>query len=140
MPASNANVYIANTMAHKTESREPQTAKTVYVFSSDLAGRHTRGTALIALREHGAVYGEAVGLRGRSYAIPVRDEQGDPLPLRVITRYVQAFLRFASNHRDLTFQVTRIGCEAGVYSEREMAPLFAQAPLNCLLPRKWRTA
>lgn len=131
---------LPNAMVYKPGSREWQTTNSVYVFNSDLAGRHTRGTALIALREHGAVYGVAVGLRGRSYAIPVRDEQGDPLPLTVITRYVQAFLRFASNHRDLTFYVTRIGCESGVYSEREMAPLFAQAPPNCHLPRRWRNA
>lgn len=131
---------LSNAMVRKPASREPLTAKTVYVFGSDLAGRHTHGTALIALREYGAVYGEAVGLRGHSYALPVRDEQGDPLPLTMIRGYVQAFLRFAGNHRDLTFHVTRIGCERGAYTDREIAPLFAQAPLNCQLPRKWRNA
>lgn len=125
-------------MALKPPSKASHTAKTVYVFSSDLAGKHTHGTALIALREHGAVYGSAVGLQGHSYAIPVRDERGALLPLSVIRGYVQAFLRFANNHRDLTFLVTRIGCEHGAYSEREIAPLFAQAPANCRLPRRWR--
>lgn len=71
---------LSNAMARRPRPRGPQAAKTVYVFGSDLAGRHIRGTALIALREHGAVYGEAVGLQGRSYAIPVRDEQGSPFP------------------------------------------------------------
>lgn len=124
-------------MVRKRASREPRTANTVYVFGSDLGGRHTHGTALVALREHGAVYGAAVGLQGRSYALPVRDEQGEKLPLTMIKRYVEAFLRFAGNHRELTFHVTRIGCERGAYSEREIAPLFAQAPPNCQLPRKW---
>ncbi len=110
----------------------------VFVFGSDLAGRHNTGAALAALRDHGAVYGRAVGLQGRSYAIPVRDERGALLPLSVIARYAQAFLRFATTHRELRFRVTRIGCGPGAYADDEIAPLFAQAPAHCHLPPEWR--
>jgi hypothetical protein len=109
----------------------------MFVFGSDLAGHHTVGDALIALRRHGAVYGRAVGLEGRSYAIPVRDEQGKIMPVAVIARYVSAFLRFAAIHRELTFHVSRIGCEPGGYRDDEIAPLFKGAPPNCDLPRGW---
>lgn len=111
--------------------------KDVYVFESDLAGRHNSGHALKALREHGAIYGHAVGPQGRSYAIPVWDEQRRLLPVPVIGRYVQAFLRFAFTHPDLLFQVTRIGCGRDAYSDEQIAPLFANAPDNCRLPRQW---
>lgn len=109
----------------------------VFVFGSDLAGRHASGDALKALRYHGAVYGRGVGLQGRSYAIPVRDEHGRLMPIAVIARYVDAFLRFADIHRELTFHVSRIGCGRGGYRDGEIAPLFAAAPPNCRLPKGW---
>lgn len=114
-------------------------ARDIFVFGSDLAGRHAEGDALIALRDHGAVYGRAVGLQGRSYAIPVRDENGKPLPVPVIARYVKAFLRFAEIHREMTFHVTRIGCGHGAHRNEDIAPLFAGATPNCRLPPGWRT-
>jgi hypothetical protein len=109
----------------------------VFVFGSDLGGRHSGGDALKALRHHGAVYGRGVGLQGRSYAIPVRDEHGKLMPVAVIARYVNAFLRFAAIHREMTFHISRIGCERGGYRDDEIAPLFAGAPPTCRLPRGW---
>lgn len=123
-------------MSEKPIADDP--VKGVFVFGSDLAGRHAEGDALIALRDHGAVYGRAVGLQGRSYAIPVRDEHGKPLPVAVLARYVDAFLRFAQIHREMVFHVTRIGCGRGAYRDDEIAPLFAGAPTNCRLPPAWR--
>lgn len=122
-------------MSHPAARRD---ATEVLVFGSNLAGRHTEGEALTALRRYGAAYGRAVGLQGRSYAIPVRDERDKPLPIAVIERYVGAFLRFAATHRELLFRVTRIGVERGAYGDDEIAPLFAQAPPNCRLPGAWR--
>jgi hypothetical protein len=112
--------------------------KDVFVFGSDLGGRHTGGDALVALREHRAVYGRGVGLQGRSYAIPVWDEQGKLMPIAVIARYVNAFLRFAEIHREMTFHVSRIGCTRGAYRDDQIAPLFRGALSNCRLPPGWR--
>jgi protease I len=122
-------------MDQSVSSDDP--VRDVFVFGSDLAGRHTSGNALMALRRHGAVYGRSVGLQGRSYAIPVRDEQGKLMPATAIARYVSAFLRFAAIHREMTFHVSRIGCERGGYRDDEIAPLFAGAPRNCRLPKGW---
>lgn len=113
-------------------------AADVFVFGSDLAGRHTGGDALTALRRHGAVFGQGVGPQGRSYAIPVRDEQGKLMPVALIARYVKAFIRFATIHREATFHVTRIACGRDAYRDEEIAPLFAGAPANCRLPRAWQ--
>ena len=111
-------------MGSPVSSADP--AKDIFVFGSDLARRHTGGEALTALRRHGAVYGRGVGLQGRSYAIPVRDEQGKLMPVAVIARYVNAFLRFAAIHREMTFYLSRIGCERGGYRDDEVAPLFGE--------------
>lgn len=111
----------------------------IFVFGSNLAGRHSDGDALMALREYGAIYGRAVGLQGHSYAIPVRDEQDKILPTPVISRYIQAFIQFASIHRELEFQVTRVGCGKDAYRDDQIAPLFSHAPPNCHLPKKWQS-
>ena len=112
-------------------------AQDIFVFGSDLKGRHTEGDALTALRQYGAVYGRAVGLQGRSYAIPIQDEQGKLLSLPVIEQYVQAFLRFASTHRELVFHVTRLACGRNKYRDEQIALLFANRPKNCQLPKGW---
>ena len=41
----------------------------IFVFGSNLAGRHGKGAALFARHYRGAVYGQGEGLQGRSYAL-----------------------------------------------------------------------
>lgn len=125
-------------MSAKPVAPSDDSRKEIFVFGADLGGRHSSGDALTALRDHGAVYGRAVGLQGRSYAIPVRDETGKLLPLPVIAGYVQAFLRFAATYPQMRFRVTRLAAGRGGYRDEEMAPLFAGAPANCRLPPAWQ--
>lgn len=42
----------------------------IFVFGSNLAGRHGGGAARIALNRFGAIWGQGEGLQGNSYAIP----------------------------------------------------------------------
>jgi hypothetical protein len=111
----------------------------IFVFGSNLAGRHGKGAALTALKDHGAIYGHPTGLQGTSYAIPTKDEELKTLPLNKIKRYVDTFIRFAELNPDLQFNVTRIGCGLAGYEDDDIAPMFAKAPLNCILPAGWRT-
>ena len=110
----------------------------IFVFGSNLAGRHGKGAALTARQEHGAIYGQGVGLQGRSYAIPTKDQYLRTLPLNRIKWFVDAFLEFAVKHPKLTFTVTRIGCGLAGYKDEDIAPMFENAPENCLLPEGWR--
>lgn len=113
--------------------------QTIFVFGSNLAGRHGKGAALTAFRTHGATYGQGVGLQGQSYAIPTKDENIQTLPLPRIKKYVEAFLRFAELNPEMIFQVTRIGCGYAGYTDDQIGPLFSNAPPNCMLPAGWRT-
>lgn len=113
--------------------------QTIFVFGSNLAGRHGKGAALTAYRQHGAVYGEGVGLYGNSYAIPTKDENLVTLPLHKIKKYVDVFIRFAELNPDMKFEVTRIGCGFAGYEDSDIAPMFVNAPSNCILPVGWRT-
>ena len=94
----------------------------IFVFGSNLAGMHGGGAAYVAFKQFGAVMGCGVGLRGQSYAIPTM--QGG---VETIQPYVDGFIAFASEHPELFFYVTRIGCGIAGFREKEIAPLFAQA-------------
>jgi len=110
----------------------------IFVFGSNLAGRHGKGAALEAVRKHGAVYGKGEGRQGESYAIPTKDRTLHPLPLEIIAGHVARFLRYAKEHPGTDFLVTRIGCGLARYSDEQIAPMFNNAPQNCKLPDGWR--
>ena len=109
----------------------------IFVFGSNLAGRHGKGAALTARQRYGAVYGQGEGLQGRSYAIPTKDYQLKSLPLTSIENHVKVFLDFARSRPHWIFNVTRIGCGLAGYSDWQIAPMFREAPKNCILPIDW---
>lgn len=116
----------------------PLPAAPIFVFGSNLAGRHGKGAALTARREWGALYGEGEGRTGRAYAIPTKDAQLRTLPLWDISVSVARFIEYARAHPELDFLVTRIGCGLAGYADAQVAPFFAGAPANCQLPEEWR--
>jgi hypothetical protein len=111
----------------------------IFVFGSNLAGRHGKGAALFALKHHGAIYGQGVGLQGASYAIPTKDGALGTLPLNVIDAHVKQFIGVARKYSQFTFNVTRVGCGLAGYTDSDIAPMFKGAPPNCILPEGWLT-
>ena len=105
----------------------------IFVFGSNLEGRHAGGAARLAHRSFGAVMGQGVGLQGNSYAIPTM--QGG---VETIRPYVDEFVAFAKAHSNLSFYVTKIGCGIAGFSEWDIAPLFADAidVENILIPQE----
>lgn len=109
----------------------------IFVFGSNLAGRHGKGAALTARQMYGAKNGQGIGRQGQSYAIPTKDCMLKPLPLKDIKKYVDAFLEHARVFPDDTFQVTTIGCGLAGYKPEQIAPMFKDAPSNCKLPEEF---
>ncbi|MFZ2152047.1 MAG: hypothetical protein WAV09_03005 [Minisyncoccia bacterium] len=109
----------------------------IFVFGSNLAGRHGKGAALWAKNEFGAVYGVGVGRTGNAYAIPTKSIYLNTLPLSEIAKHVRIFILYAQTHPELLFQVTRVGCGLAGYKNEEMAPLFKGCPANCMMPKEW---
>jgi hypothetical protein len=104
----------------------------VFVFGSNLAGRHGKGSALEALHKHGAIYGQGIGRQGNSYAIPTKDGRlGRSLR---DWRYVEDFLRYTEAHPDETFRVVAIGCSNSGYKPSQIGPMFKGAGPNVILP------
>lgn len=57
-----------------------------------------------------------------------------------IKPYVDEFIRYAADHPELFFYVTRVGCGITGFKDREISPLFAEARelKNVCLPKGWR--
>lgn len=108
----------------------------IFVFGSNLAGVHGSGAAALALI-FGARWGKGVGLQGRTYAIPTKDENIMTMPISKIRPYIEEFVQFTKDHPEMKFFVTRVGCGLAGHSDFEIAPLFVGA-INCSFANDWR--
>ncbi len=125
----------------------PASEGSVFVFGSNLAGRHGAGAAKAAVERFGAIPTVGFGPAGMSYAIPTKDgrngaDLGDPsqvLPLSEIAEYASGFVRYARAHQELRFHVASPGCGLAGYTPQDIAPLFrhARALPNCSFPLSW---
>lgn len=106
----------------------------IFVFGSQEDGAHHRGAAVQAVARYRAVIGCGAGRQNDAYAIPVKDAQGEPLPLAQVQQHVETFLAYAATLPHIQFRVTAIGCEDGSFRPEDIAPLFKRAPANCDLP------
>ena len=106
----------------------------IFVFGSNLAGRHLGGAAKAAHNRFGAQWGVGIGLTGQTYAIPTM--QGG---VETIKPYVDQFIEYAKEHQERKFLVTRIGCGIAGFKDEEIAPLFkrAAAVSNIYLPKQF---
>lgn len=100
--------------------------KKIFVFGSNTEGRHGAGAALTAVTKYGAIYGQARGLQGNSYAIVTKDLNKGmrSIPLANIHQEIHEFNYFARNHTEYEFIVTPIGCGLAGYTPIEIAPPF----------------
>ena len=106
----------------------------IFVFGSNLEGLHGGGAALLAYERFGGIWGQGTGLQGKSYGIPTMHGGID-----AIEPYVDEFIAFAREHRELKFLVTEIGCGIAGFTVEEMAPLFKDAmdEENIYLPQRF---
>lgn len=106
----------------------------IFVFGSNLAGRHGKGAAWTAKQAFGAIQGQGYGLQGQSFAIPTKDENLKTLPLWKISNYVHSFMDFARAHPEMIFNLTSIGCGLAGYKHNQVGPMFKDAPFNIIVP------
>lgn len=113
-------------------------SKPVFVFGSNLAGRHGKGAALWARNHRGAVYGQGEGRQGESYAIPTKDRNLNSLTLGEIEDAVERFLSYARDNPGTEFQLTPVGCGLAGFRREEIEPMFEGAPKNVIWPSEWQ--
>ena len=111
----------------------------VFVFGSNLSGRHGKGAAKTALG-WGAKLGQAAGIQGKTYGIPTKDAAiKRTLRIDEIKPFVDDFIEFAKANENLTFLVTEIGTGLAGYKPKDIAPLFAECVnlKNVKLPQRF---
>ena len=111
----------------------------IFVFGSNLSGRHGKGAAKTALG-WGAKWGQAAGLQGRNYGIPTKDASiRRTLTIKEIKPFVDEFIEFSKNNPNLIFLVTEVGCGLAGHKQKDIAPLFVNAVdvENIYLPEKF---
>ena len=115
----------------------PNEIKEIFVFGSNLAGRHGAGSAKEAIKNHGAIYGQGRGLQDNSYAIPTKDAALKVRTLEEIKAEIHNFNMAADYARrafpNWKFNITRIGCGLAGYDwEKDIRPLFPETlTKNC---------
>jgi hypothetical protein len=110
----------------------------IFVFGSNLAGRHGAGAAKWALENKGAIWGQGIGMMGDSYGIPTKDENIETLSLDRIRIFVNYFLEFARNHPHLKFQLTPIGCGLAGLKPNQVGPMFKGVTSNVMVPPEFQ--
>lgn len=121
-------------------SPQSQPSRTeIFVFGSNMQGRHGKGAALFARQKWGAIYGQAVGLQGQSYAIPTKETPRKSMTLEQIEPYIKEFLEVATVRQDLLFLLTPIGCGLAGNKKHEMLSLLTKykIPSNVVLTKEW---
>ena len=111
----------------------------IFVFGSNLSGRHGKGAAKTALG-WGAKWGQAKGLQGRTYGIPTKDASiRRTLTIEEIKPFVDEFIEFAKVNPKLIFLVTEIGCGLAGLKPKQIAPLFSECKnlSNIYLPSRF---
>ena len=93
----------------------------IFVYGSNLQGANGAGAAWYAQEHFGAKHGVGVGRNGQCYAIPTMDGS-----VEAIKPYVDGFIEYASNHAELEFLLTPIGCGIAGYTAAQIAPLFKE--------------
>jgi len=109
----------------------------IFCFGSNTEGRHDGGAALFAEDNLGAIYGQARGLQGNSYAIVTIDYTGNnSVTLDTIAEEINELFKFALENPQLKFYVTKIGTGISKYNILDIANLFKNKiiPTNIILP------
>ena len=76
----------------------------IFVFGSNILGYHTGGASGTARKKFGAAWGQAEGLQGQSYAIPVDFGKGVRKDTDVKTS-VERFIDFAKRLTGSSFEL-----------------------------------
>lgn len=78
----------------------------IFVFGSNTEGRHGAGSALVAVKQFGAIYGRAKGLQGNAYALITTDLTTRELyPLESIKNNIKELYQVANSLPEKKFMV-----------------------------------
>lgn len=113
----------------------------IFVFGSNLAGRHGKGAALFAKKYFGAEYGIGEGRTGMAYAIPTKGHNLETLDFKDIEESIITFFQYARQHHLVEFHLTPIGTGLAGCPKSDIWKVLVKnnMPQNVLLTSTWVT-
>lgn len=113
----------------------------IFVFGSNLAGRHGKGAAKHAALHFGAKNGVGEGVTGLSYAIPTKGKNLERLPFEDIDAAICRFINHAKETPKAIYHLTPIGTGLAGHSKRDVWAVLKREglPPNVLLTSTWVT-
>ena len=116
----------------------------IFVFGSNIQGRHGKGAALTARLRFGAIHGNPEGIQGKSFAIITKDLTKKNHPSRTtaqIISQIDKLYKYATLHPDKEFIIAyKCGdCNLNAYSSEDMAKMFASKdiPENIIFDKQF---
>lgn len=109
----------------------------IFVFGSNLSGRHAGGAARQAKDSFGAIEGQGIGLQGQSYAIPTLGYNHEKLTLNQIAEELETFAAFAKMNPKKEFLLTPIGTGIAGFSLDEIKSILPKLPPNIIKVGDW---
>jgi hypothetical protein len=106
----------------------------IFVFGANTEGRHGKGAALTAKNKHGAIYWQARGRQGQSYAIITKDLTRSEHPSRTREQIIEeicGLYEYATANPELEFMIPYNAETQNLnfFSAQEMADMFGSMPI-----------
>lgn len=111
----------------------------VFVFGSNLAGRHGKGAALHAARHYGAERGVGEGPTGDAYALPTKGQNLERLPFSDVDAAICRFILYARGNPKCRFLLTPVGTGLAGHRKADVWAVLKREglPGNVVLTSTW---
>lgn len=112
----------------------------IFVFGSNMAGKHAGGAAKFAKDNFGAEEGVGEGITGKNYqcyAFPTLNENFEQYNREILEIFVKRLYRVCNNLTHKKFLLTPVGTGIAGYSVEFMKSLFKNHPFNLILPKEF---
>lgn len=106
----------------------------IFVFGSNISGKHIGGAAKFAKDNFGAEEGTGEGITRQCYAFPTLDENFKQFTFEELEIFRDRLYRVCNNLTHKKFLLTAIGCGIAGYKVEIIKSLFKNPPLNLILP------
>lgn len=110
----------------------------IFVFGSNLVGKHLGGAARQAKDDFGAEERVGEGITGQSYAFPTLSSDFEKFTPRKFSYILKRLYECCEKNPSKEFLLTKVGCGIAGYSEEFMKSLFTNPPKNLVLPDDWK--
>lgn len=121
MTTKRSSVSTKYTPEHITSLKENE----IFVFGSNLLGKHIGGAARIAREKFGAQERVSEGITGQCYAIPTLDKNFNRVDVLDLAVSITLFLHHVKLNKDrYTYYLTKIGCGIAGWSVYDIREVF----------------